>query len=192
MKYTKDVLEFFKSSPVVDIHSLKRFLRSKGASDGYVSVMLNHLLKRGLINRITKGFYSVYNDPTLITYCLKPSYIGLESALSMRELWEQESSVVVITPLKVRVGVRDVFNSNVFVHRLKQEYFFGYDFIDYYNFKIPVSDVEKTLIDLVHFNRFVSKDVLEEIKKIISRKKLKNYLKVYPNRVVSSVKKLLS
>ncbi|MEM5836389.1 MAG: hypothetical protein QW058_01350, partial [Candidatus Aenigmatarchaeota archaeon] len=105
--------------------------------------------------------------------------IGLQEALSIHNLWEQETNVVIVSTRKIRTGVRKVFNSNVILHRIDEKYFFGYDYINYEKFFVPVSDIEKTLIDLVYFNEIPSKDVLVEIKKKLNKDKLNTYLKKF-------------
>ena len=191
MKYIKEIRDYFKKNVVVSIYSLKRFLISKGASEDYVYQVVNMLLKRHEINRVIKGFYSIYDDPTLIVYCLNPAYIGLESALSFHNLWEQETNINVITPGKLRTGVRTVFGANLYIHHLDPKYFFGYDFVNYYDFKIPVSDVEKTLLDLIYFKHHISQETVREIKKVISMRKLKGYLRNYHKNIKTLINKKL-
>jgi hypothetical protein len=36
-------------------------------------------------------------------------------------------------------------NTNVYLRRIDKKYFFGYDFIKYYDIEIPVSDIEKNI-----------------------------------------------
>ncbi|EQD66731.1 transcriptional regulator, partial [mine drainage metagenome] len=78
-----------------------------------------------------------------------PFYYGLEDALSLRGFWEQETNPVIITPRKVRNGVRQFDSRNYVVRRIDRKMFFGYTFVNYEEFYIPVSDTEKTLIDLI-------------------------------------------
>ncbi|MEM5870187.1 MAG: hypothetical protein QXR09_03430, partial [Candidatus Aenigmatarchaeota archaeon] len=131
------------------------------------------------IKRVVKGWYSLYDDPIISVFCFRPAYIGLQEALSIHNLWEQETNVVIVSTRKIRTGVRKVFNSNVILHRIDEKYFFGYDYINYEKFFVPVSDIEKTLIDLVYFNEIPSKDVLVEIKKKLNKDKLNTYLKKF-------------
>lgn len=182
MKYIEKVREYLKNTKVANINSISLLIGNKN----YTYVLLNNLLKKGYINRIEKGYYTIYNDPSLIVYCLKPSYLGLQDAMSFHNLWEQETCPVVITTKKVRPGIRKVFGSNVIVRRISKKYFFGYDYYKYGDFVLPVSDVEKTFIDLIYFKGLRS-EIAKKFKKKINQKKLNQYLKKYPERFRNSV-----
>jgi len=68
--------------------------------------------------------------------------------------------------------------------------FFGFDFVSYSGMFVPVSDIEKTLIDLVYFREPLSKEVLKELNKRIDQKKLKKYLSRAPRYVREKLVKL--
>ena len=177
VKYILQIREFFKQSPVVDINSLKKFILKKDKR--YIYYIINSLLKKKEIKRITKGYYSIHGDPSLIVFCFKPAYLGLQDALSIHNLWEQETNPVVLTTSNVRTGVRTVFGRNAVFRRIKPEYLFGFDYINSGDFYFPYSDIEKTLIDMVVFKQPLDKETIREFKKKIDKKKLKEYLKRY-------------
>jgi len=77
MKIIDEVREYLKRIPIASIDSISRIVGSKS----YAYLLLNHLVKRGEVFRITKGYYSIESDPTLLVLCIKPSYLGLEDAL---------------------------------------------------------------------------------------------------------------
>jgi predicted transcriptional regulator of viral defense system len=176
MKYMEKVREYLKNTSVANINSIALLVGNKN----YTYVLLNNLLKKGYINRIEKGYYTMHEDPSLIVYCLKPAYLGLQDAVSFHGLWEQETCPIVITTRKVRTGVRKVFGHNVVIRRILPKYFFGYDYYKYGDFVFPVSDVEKTFIDLVYF-REIKSELAKEFKKKINFKNLTLYLKKYPD-----------
>ena len=60
-----------------------------------------------------------------------PFYYGLEDALSLRNVWEQETNPVIITPRTVRVGIRKFEGRHFVVRRIDRSMFFGYTFVDY-------------------------------------------------------------
>lgn len=187
MKHMKEVMDFLKRSLVVSSRDIALIVKNKN----YAYLLARNLIKRGVMKRIVKGFYSLHEDPVIAVFCFKPSYIGLQEALSLHNLWEQETSTVVITAKRVRPGVRKVFGSNVILHRLSPKYLFGYELMEYGNFHIPVSDIEKTLIDLIYFNEVPDKKVLTRIKKKIDHKKLEKYLKPYSEKFKKKVNFLL-
>ena len=190
IKYINKIREFFKENPVVSINSLKKFINKKDKD--YIYLLINNLLKKNEIKRLTKGYYSFYQDPSLIVFCFKPSYLGLQDALSIHHLWEQETNSVILTVKKVRNGVRKIFGNNIILKRIPPKYFFGVEYMKQGDFYFPVSDIEKTLIDLIYFKQPIDKETLKEIIKRIDKKKLNKYLKVYPEkirkRVINAIK----
>lgn len=178
-KHIKKIRDFFRRTPVADLRSIKMLV---GRSD-YAYLIISNMLKKGEIKRITKGYYTVYEDPILAAYCFKPCYIGLEEAMSFHGIWEQETNVILITAKKVRRGIRKVFGTNVLIRNISPKYFFGFEYFKYGDFILPISDIEKTFIDMVYFREFGKKTdrkVLKEFKKKIDSKKLNSYLKKYP------------
>lgn len=185
LKYP-EIREMFKKSPVVSTQQITS--RIKG---GYAYIFLKNLVKQGKIKKLIKGFYAADDDPGLAVFCFKPSYLGLQDALSVRNLWEQETIPVIITTRKVRQGVRKIGGHNILIHRISPKYFFGFEFVKHGNFYFPVSDIEKTLIDLIYFNQNIDRQLLRQLKKKINLKKFHSYLKKYPKafqkRVLRSI-----
>ncbi len=190
IKYISEIREFFKESPVVSINSLKKFINKKNKD--YVYLIINNLLKKKEIRKITKGFYTTHEDPSLIVFCFKPSYLGLQDALSIHNLWEQETNPVVITSKKIRQGVRKVFENNVVIRRIAGKYIFGIEYIKQGDFYYPYSDIEKTFIDMIYFNQKLDKETLNNFKKIINKEKLKKYIKLYPKKYKFQINKIIS
>jgi len=178
IKYINNIRKFFKESPVVDIESLKKFITKKNKD--YIYLLINNLLKKKEIRKITKGFYSIYEDPSLIVFCFKPAYLGLQNALSFHNLWEQETNPVVVTTRNVRKGIRKVFDRNVVIRKIDKKYLFGSEYHKDGDFYFPYSDIEKTFIDMLYFKQPLDKDVVNEARKRINKKKLNSYLRKYP------------
>ncbi|MBS3150755.1 hypothetical protein J4443_00020 [Candidatus Woesearchaeota archaeon] len=185
IKYIQDIRSFFKKNVIVDINSLKKFIPKKRKD--YIYLLINNMLKKGEIKRITKGYYSLEEDPSLAVFCFKPSYLGLQNALSIHNLWEQETNPIIITTQKIRQGIRKVSENNIVLHRISPKYFFGIDYIKEGNIYFPVSNIEKTFIDLIYFNQNIDKKTLKEFKKRINNKRIKIYLKKYSENISSRV-----
>ncbi len=177
MKYVNLVRQHFREQPVFSIADMRRFLAKKGISKSYSTLLAHNLLGQGEINRIAKGVYSFHSDPMVSGFAFPPFYYGLQEALSLRNLWEQETNPVIITPLKVRPGLRKIMGSNVLVRRIGRKMFFGFDLLKYYDLWLPVSDAEKTLIDFVYFKEHLPKETLQELKAKTNKKRLAGYLK---------------
>ena len=180
IKYINEIREFFKESPVVSIGSLKKFINKKNKD--YIYLLINNLLQKKEIKKITRGFYTIHEDPSLIVFCLKPAYLGLQDSLSIHNLWEQETNPVVITVKKVRQGIRKVFGNNVVIRRIKGKYFFGFEYKKQGSFYFPYSDIEKTFIDMIYFRQNLDEELIKNFKEKIDKKKLNSYLKKYPKR----------
>jgi predicted transcriptional regulator of viral defense system len=175
-KHITKIRDFIKRTPIFSSMDIERIVKDKN----YAHLILSKLTKKEEIFRLTKGSYSAFNDPTFSVFCFKASYIGLYEALSLRNLWEQETNTTIITIKKVRGGIKKILGTNVIVRRIKPKYFFGFDYIKYDNFYIPVSDLEKTLIDLVYFKESLTWQILKNLKNKIDKRKMLKYLKAYP------------
>jgi predicted transcriptional regulator of viral defense system len=180
------IREFIKSVPVFRVRDIELLVGNRN----YAHLILHKLTKKGEIKRVVKGWYSLYDDPIVSVFCFKPAYVGLQEALSLHNLWEQETNVVIITTKKVRVGIREILGNNVILRTIEPKYFFGFDLIKYENFFVPVSDIEKTLIDFVYFKESLARETLREIIKRIDKQKLIEYLKKYPSKFRQKVRKL--
>ena len=193
IKYIQDIRKFFKESPVIDINSLKKFISKKDKK--YIYLLISNLLKKKEINRITKGYYTIYDDASLIVYCFKPAYLGLQNALSFHNLWEQETNPVIITTNNIRAGLRKVFGRNAILKRVPGKYMFGYEYYKYplenRDIYLPYSDIEKTFIDMVYFRQPLDEENIYEFKEKINKRKLNDYLKRYPKKFKERVLRIL-
>lgn len=156
----------------------KLFSKDK-ISNEYLDQLLHNLVKQKKIIRITNGSYTFNKDLMVSGFAYSPFYYGLQEALSLRNLWEQETNPIIITTNKIKPGIKTIQGSNILLRRIDCKYFFGFDFIKYYDMEIPVSDYEKTLIDFVYYNEPLSKEVINDLKKKIDKKKLEKYLSIY-------------
>ncbi len=168
----------------------KLFSKDK-ISNEYLDQLLHNLVKQNKIIRITNGSYTFNKDLMVSGFAYSPFYYGLQEALSLRNLCEQETNPIIITTNKIKPGIKTIQGSNVLLRRIDCKYFFGFDFIKYYNMEIPVSDYEKTLIDFVYYNEPLSKEVINELKKKIDKKKLEKYLSRYPEKIRYKIDLLL-
>lgn len=192
MKYIGKFREHFFKVPAFTARDARLFLSQLGAGKEYPYLLLTNLLRKGEIRKLKRGTYTFGNDPMLASFAYFPSYHGLQDALSLLDLWDQETNAVIITPAKARSGMREILGGKVIVKRISRGMFFGFDSIKYFDYWIPVSDVEKTLIDFIYFREPLQEEVLARMKKRINRKKMEEYLKRCPERVGKKVRLLLS
>ncbi|RLE44983.1 hypothetical protein DRJ16_00825 [Candidatus Woesearchaeota archaeon] len=175
IKYIAKIRELFKKSLVVTAESIRLITKSKG----YANLLLSYLKKRGEIKKLCKGCYTIHDEASLIVFCVKPAYLGLYDALSAHGLWEQETIPVIITGRKIREGVRTSLGMNVLIKRTEPKYVFGFEYMEYGGFWLPVSDLEKTVIDFAYFGEFLPKEVLRRLKRKLDKRKVNSYLKRY-------------
>jgi len=187
IKHIQKVRDYLKRTHVAHIQSIKNII----GNNEYAHLLIHHMLKKKEIYRIAKGWYSLSQDPTLAVFCFKPSYLGLQEALSIHNIWEQETNTIVITTQIVREGLRKINESNVIFKRLPPSLFFGIEYKRYGHIDVPVSDIEKTLLDMLYFKQPIDKETLRQFKKKIDVKKVKEYTKRFPTKVKKQVKKII-
>ena len=181
-KYITRIEELFNKSPVVSFNSIEKIIRNKKNVKQYAKQFVRNQLAKGRIKRLAKGYYSKHDDIGLTVFCFKPAYFGLQDALSVHNLWEQEAIPIILTLRKVRQGIRQILGLNVMIRRIDKKYFFGFEYMKNGDFYFPYSDIEKTFIDMVYFREYLSEETLEDFREKIDLKKLKNYLARYPKR----------
>jgi predicted transcriptional regulator of viral defense system len=162
VKYVKDIKEEFSgvTKPVFGINELKSI---KGLSPGYRRLLLHNLLKRGSIAKITRGVYTFHKDMVVLCFAFAPSYYGLENALTIRGLSEQATNPIIMN----------------LVYRMRPELFFGYELVRRGDFWVPVSDLEKTVIDMLYFKNEIRDELWRNILPNLDTKKLDTYLQKY-------------
>ena len=191
IKYINAIRDFFKKNYIVNINSLKRFVSSYKGNEDYVYLLINNMMKKNEIKRITKGYYTIHEDPVLAVFCFKPAYLGLQNALSIHNLWEQETNPVIITAKRIRQGTRNILGNNVILRRILSKYFIGVEYIKEGSLFLPVSDIEKTFVDMIYFRQKIDKQLLKNFKEKIDERKLRNYLRKYPKRISYMAMKLI-
>jgi predicted transcriptional regulator of viral defense system len=180
MKYKKEFTYHFSKRKVFSLKDVRIFFKNKNISKDYSKNMLSNLNKKKEITRISSGKYTFKKDIVNIGFAFSPFYYGLQDALSYHNLHTQETNPIIITQNKIKPGVRSISGTNVYLRRISRKYFFGFYFIKYYDIEIPVSDIEKTLIDLVYYRQDISKEIIDNSKDKIDLKKLNEYLFKYP------------
>jgi len=182
-KYLRKIEGLFRRSPIVDAKSISRLIGSKKQIKQYDKQLIRNLILKGKIKKLTKGHYTLHDDPSLIVLCFSPAYLGLQDALSFHGLWEQETVPVIVTAKRARQGIRKVLEVNVLIRRINRRYILGIEYRRHGDFYLPVSDVEKTFIDMIYFRERMDKDLLENFRKRINIKKLEEYLQKYPEKI---------
>jgi predicted transcriptional regulator of viral defense system len=187
MTYGNRLREHYKNEYTFSKQDARKLFHKDKISNEYLDLLLHNLVKTGELKRITAGKYTFKEDIMFTGFSFFPFYYGLQEALSLRNLHEQETNPVIITTKKIKSGIRVISGTNVVLRRIASKYFFGFDFIKYYDVEIPVTDLEKTLIDFVYYKEPLSREVKEELLKNIDKQKLNDYLKKYPKKFKEKV-----
>ncbi|MGC8618549.1 MAG: type IV toxin-antitoxin system AbiEi family antitoxin domain-containing protein [Thermoplasmata archaeon] len=163
MKYENNFRAFFSEQLVFTSEDAKRYLEKEGASSEYVRLFLHKLVADGSLMRIKRGVYSFNKNEALTGFAFRPFYYGMEYALTIRKIWAQQADPVIISRTKANQGVRIVNDSRVLIRRINQRAFFGYEYINYSGFFVPVSVPEKILLDFIYFRERLDEETMSSL-----------------------------
>ena len=191
MKYAGMFEKTFSSVdyPVFTFRDTKLALKKKGISDNYMRLMLHKHYASGRIKRITKGVYTFHDDAIVVGFAFQPFYYGLESALSILGVSTQASNNIVMTTRNVRAGIRSFQGRNYRILRIESRLLFGFSTIKVGDFWVPISDLEKTVIDMLYFKVPIREELYPEISKKLDKRKFGEYLKSFNESFSAYAKK---
>ena len=130
-----------------------------------------HNISRSIFNKHTGlTAATLLATGALIYFLNKPSYISSVSALSYYKLISQIPKDVFCFTLKKEKDVG--FTSKI--KFIQTKYFFGFDYLEYSNFKIPISTPEKAIIDSIGL---VPLSLIEESFEEVNIERMLEYLK---------------
>lgn len=165
------LLETLKTYPLFTFNDFIRITKKKKE---YVRTLLYRLRKQGLIYKIEKEKYTLYDDPIIFaSYIQIPSYISFWTALRFYNFTEQLPRTIMVASPKSR---KEIIFLETKIKFIKIKNFFGYKKERYRDFNIFIGEKEKVIIDC-----FLIKSVpLDEVIKAIESKELdKNKLIKY-------------
>ena len=164
--YESEILKL-KEIPVFSLADVSQIVSGKE----YAKKLLRKMVLSNEIKRIKRNKYTFYDDPFLVsTFIKKPSYISSVSALSYHKLISQIPKDIFCFTLKKQKSIKFVSE----IKFIQTKYFFGFDNLEYLNFKIPVSDPEKAIIDSIGL---VPISLIEESFEDVKIEKILEYLK---------------
>lgn len=137
--------------------------------------MLHNMVQSGGLHRIGKGAYTFHRNEVSIGFKFRPFYYGLQYALTIRKIWTQQSVPVIITTGKANPGVRDIMGTRVVLHRINEKAFFGFEYLNYGELFVPVSDPEKTLLDFGYYGISLDPETMSALKNKVNKSKLLEY-----------------
>lgn len=192
MKYEKEFKAYFSKVQIFTFRDAKRFLKKMGASDSYIKLFMHIQTRRHQLLRVSKGCYTFMKNDAIVGFAFSPFYYGMEHALTIHRLWDQTTNPVIITTKKARPGVRTAIGIPVIVRRISKHMFFGVVYLEYGGIFVPVSDVEKTLMDFIHFKVGIGEEYMLRMLDNCDVPKLRKYSKAFSKIERRSLEKILA
>ncbi|MBI5700360.1 hypothetical protein HZC34_00730 [Candidatus Saganbacteria bacterium] len=152
--------------------------------------------KKGWLRAIRRGFYEIayperknIPDMFIANRLYEPSYVSLETALSTYSIIPE----VAIGVTSVTTKATRRFGS--FVYRtVRPKAFTGYRIIKEQGFDIKIAEPEKALIDYLYLklrtNGEISKRFEIKALRLLDKKKLQIYMKLYPKKIKEEINKI--
>jgi predicted transcriptional regulator of viral defense system len=191
MKITDELLRRFKSWPTFTALDAYRHIKkvSRSATRTSVQVTLFRLVRDGRLYRVAKGVFSLRDNAEYTGFAFSPFYYGGLSALMIRDLIDDQVKLEIMTTKTVRKSHMALFDGSVEVilHHVSSARYFGFDMIAYGGIEVPVSNPEKTLIDLFYYGIRLPIQDYSELLRVVSREKVRGYLKVYDKHTATVV-----
>lgn len=140
------------------IFGLQDITAELGCSYKYAKVLANNLSKKKWIILLNRGIYlivplsagikSSYTEHEFViaTHLVSPCYIAYWSALNFHKFTEQTPFTVFVATTR-RVQNREILNTRYDFVTLNKKKFFGFKQIAVSQYRINISDVEKTIAD---------------------------------------------
>ncbi len=133
--------EFQKFVSNIPVFTTKQISALIG-DERYTKVYLHRLIKRKLINKLKRGFYTVHDDPVIYaSHIYYPSYISLLYAFQHYGTTTQLPKLIEVMTYR-KDSIPDI-------EFIKTGYLWGYHTIRYRDFEIFIADLEKAIIDAV-------------------------------------------
>lgn len=192
MKYEKEFRRYFSKIPIFTFKDAKRYLCMMGASEAYVKLFVYGQMKRRSLLRVGKGVYSYLDNEIAVGFAFRPFYYGLEFSMTLHRLWTQISVPVIITTTKAVPGIRESMGKRILIRRISEHMFFGIEYIEYNGMFVPVSDIEKTLIDFAYFNIDLNGDDTRTVLQKCSVRRLMEYARASNRKVEKRIEDILS
>lgn len=157
-------------------------------TDAYAYVLAGKLVKEGVLERVSKGYYILTSnrpsDFEVANILYRPSYVSLDSALNYYGILVQSPQQVMSVTSKRATNIENNGKTFAYMH-LDQKYFTDYQKTDDFLIASP----EKALVDAMFFTALgrsslsieelnlqsVNKKKVREIASRITNKAFKNY-----------------
>jgi len=189
---TEAWLNLFREYSDTKIFYFEHFKLLTGMNNHTLRVNLSRIVRKKIIKRILRGYYSnPFNPPTLeeiSSQIYQPSYISLESALSYTGILSQIPQILTCVTTRLPRIFKTSFGTIIY-HQIKKELFWGFEKKDGYF----LGEKEKALLDWLYWHK-KSHNSLPPLDELdfseINKRKLMKYSQSFPEIIRKAVKKI--
>ena len=136
------------------VFTIKDLQKITGKDERILSVYINRMTKMGMINKIEKGKFTIYDDPFIVsTQLIYPSYISFLSAFFLHGKTTQTINEILVVSSRRKKDI-DVFGMKIKFITLNPRFMFGFKKVEKGNSYIFLADVEKAIIDSLYLPRY--------------------------------------
>lgn len=166
------------------VYTVSDLAKILAVKDKSLRTVIFRLTKRGVLNKVAKGLYSVFdevvNPEEIACQIYYPSYLSLKTVLSKSGIINQIPRVIQCVTLRKTYKTK-IAGIMVNYHQIKKDLFFGY----YQKEGALIAYPEKALLDLLYFSSLGREYFsLREIDiSRINKNRWKIFKKRYPKRL---------
>lgn len=172
---------------IFSLGQVREFAQTQDLQPSYITEALHHLTRQGWITRLKNGLYMVSDSsgfsPTPHDYeialaLVSPSFISHWTALHYHQLTQQIPRTTFLSTPKGTSIPRSIDRSQFCYIQVTRDQFFGFNNVWIEDARIPITDIEKTLLDGLAHPQYCGGffEVLDAFK--VGRKNL-NYDKIF-------------
>ena len=155
-------IELIKMLEKYPLFTFNEFVRMTGKSSEYARTYLYRLKKEGLVFRVEKGKYTVFDDAMMFSsHIIVPSYISFWTAFRFHNFTEQLPSDIMIAVAKSKENI--AFKGTK-VRFFKTKHLWGYRKYRYRDFDIFVAEKEKCIIDSLLLKNVPFDEIVKSIR----------------------------
>jgi len=167
------------------VFSLNEIARIIEKPKNLAAVYLNRMHKKGLLFKIEKNKFSKTKDIFIIaSQLISPCYLGLNSSLYLHNEFSQVINQLDIITSKQKKKI-NVFGAEIRFIKINPNFMFGYEKIKKENSFIFMSNLEKTIIDILLHPRYARITNLLELVKKSNHSLLLEYTKFINKEVLT-------
>lgn len=167
------------------VFNLNEITRIIGKPKQITSVYLNRMCKKKLLFKIERNKFSKTQDIFIIaSQLISPSYLGLTTSLYLQNEFSQIINRIYVFTSRQKKKV-NVFDTEVNFIKVRPKLMFGYKKLKKENSFVMISDIEKTIIDIILFQNYSRISNLQELIKKADVERLEDYAKIIKKEVLT-------